>query len=65
MLSSYTLINIISMLDEIIGKRGRRDEFWGEEMCFGRREEFLRSACFWFNWEFLSLFLVQLGISFF
>lgn len=52
MLSSYTLMNIILMLDEIIVKRGRRDEFWRKQDGF--LELLRRACCFWFNWEFLS-----------
>ncbi len=56
MLSSYTLMNIIPMLDEIIVKRGRSnvkifgffEEARGEEKSFEK-----------------SMFLVRLGISFF
>lgn len=56
MLSSWTLMNIIPMLDEIIVKRGRSNVkifgFLGEARWFFG--ELLRRACFWFNWEFLS-----------
>lgn len=55
MLSSWTLMNIIPMLDEIIVKRGRSNvKIFGEarlifESCWEEQR-----ACFLFNWEFLS-----------
>ena len=56
MLSSWTLMNIIPMLDEIIVKRGRSNVkiFRFLESCWWIFGELLRRACFWFNWEFLS-----------
>ena len=55
-LSSYTLINIIPMLDEIIVKRGRRDEFW--KKIFGVVEKSIFFSSWW------NFFLLKRGRSF-